>query len=344
MPIEVRKAKTEQFRKLKQNGRSVQDYYLEFINLAKHARNMVPDMRARVRSSNGNRKFFKNKSAGPAPSTVSTPVSKFRKDNRQPNFRLSGSQSQANVTQSNFTNPICAKCGKRHPGECRSGSNVCYGCGQPGHVHRDCPSVRQGTGGNRIQSVNSSVPHNNQTQAGRAPARSGNTSDGPNRLYALTEHQDIGALTDVVTCILTVFSFNVYALMNPGSTLSYVSPYVTKKFGIEPEKLKEPFEVYTLVSESVIARRVFRGCPVRVYRHIVPTDLCTEPISIPPYRMAPAELRKLKAQHKDLLDKGFIRPSISPWGAPVLFVRKKDGSLRVFVYFSTIDQVDEKGS
>ena len=49
----------------------------------------------------------------------------------------------------------------------------------------------------------------------------------------------------------------------------------------------------------------------------------TEPISIPPYRMAPAELRELKAQLEELLSKGFIRPSISPWGALVLFVKKK---------------------
>ena len=48
----------------------------------------------------------------------------------------------------------------------------------------------------------------------------------------------------------------------------------------------------------------------------------TRPISIPPYRMAPAELRELKAQLQELLSKGFIRPSASPWGAPVLFVKK----------------------
>ena len=58
----------------------------------------------------------------------------------------------------------------------------------------------------------------------------------------------------------------------------------------------------------------------------------TEPISIPPYRMAPAELRELKAQLEELLSKGFIRPSISPWGAPVLFVKKKkNGSLRLCI-------------
>ena len=45
--------------------------------------------------------------------------------------------------------------------------------------------------------------------------------------------------------------------------------------------------------------------------------------SITPYRMAPMELKELKLQLQELLDKGFIRPSISPWGAPVLFVKRK---------------------
>ena len=57
----------------------------------------------------------------------------------------------------------------------------------------------------------------------------------------------------------------------------------------------------------------------------------TQPISIPSYRMAPAELMELKEKLKDLLDKGFIRPCVSPWGAPVLFIRKKDGSLRMCI-------------
>ena len=57
----------------------------------------------------------------------------------------------------------------------------------------------------------------------------------------------------------------------------------------------------------------------------------TRPISIPPYRMAPSELRELKAQLQELLSKGFIRPSASPWGAPVLFVKKKDGSFRICI-------------
>lgn len=65
----------------------------------------------------------------------------------------------------------------------------------------------------------------------------------------------------------------------------------------------------------------------------------TEPISMAPYRMAPAELRELKEQLQDLLDKKFIRPSVSPWGAPVLFVKKKDGSLRLCIDYRQLNRV-----
>ena len=65
----------------------------------------------------------------------------------------------------------------------------------------------------------------------------------------------------------------------------------------------------------------------------------TEPISIPPYRMAPPELRELKSQLEELLSKGFIRPSISPWGAPVLFVKKKYGSLWLCIDYRQLNRV-----
>ena len=53
----------------------------------------------------------------------------------------------------------------------------------------------------------------------------------------------------------------------------------------------------------------------------------TKPISFPPYKMALVEIKELKVQLKDLLYKGFIKPRISPWGALVLFVKKKDKPL-----------------
>nr|XP_027082341.1 uncharacterized protein LOC113704657 [Coffea arabica] len=57
----------------------------------------------------------------------------------------------------------------------------------------------------------------------------------------------------------------------------------------------------------------------------------TTPISKIPYRIAHAELKELKVQLQDLLEWGFIQESESPWGAPVLFVKKKDGSLRLCI-------------
>ena len=57
----------------------------------------------------------------------------------------------------------------------------------------------------------------------------------------------------------------------------------------------------------------------------------TTPISKRPYRMVVNELEELKKQLKEFLDKKFIRPSSSPWGAPVIFVEKKDGTQRVCV-------------
>jgi len=65
----------------------------------------------------------------------------------------------------------------------------------------------------------------------------------------------------------------------------------------------------------------------------------TQPISIPPYRIAPKELKELQKQLQELLDKGFIRPSSSPWGAPVLFVKKKDGTLRLCIDYRQLNRV-----
>ncbi|KAJ9544324.1 hypothetical protein OSB04_024031 [Centaurea solstitialis] len=66
------------------------------------------------------------------------------------------------------------------------------------------------------------------------------------------------------------------------------------------------------------------------------------PIAKSPYRLAPSEMQELSSQLQELLDKGFIRPSSSPWGAPVLFVKKKDGSFRMCINYRELNKITIK--
>jgi hypothetical protein len=82
--------------------------------------------------------------------------------------------------------------------------------------------------------------------------------------------------------------------------------------------------------------------PDRDIEFAIEWQLGTAPISKRPYRMPPAELAELKKQLQELLDKGFIRPSTSPWGCPTLFVKKKDESLRLCVDYRPLNAVTIK--
>jgi hypothetical protein len=79
--------------------------------------------------------------------------------------------------------------------------------------------------------------------------------------------------------------------------------------------------------------------PDRDVEFVIELQSGTAPISKRPYRMPPKELAELKTQLQELLDKGYIRPSSFPWGCPALFVKKKDGSLRMCVDYRPLNVV-----
>ncbi|GKF53939.1 hypothetical protein Tco_0160849, partial [Tanacetum coccineum] len=66
------------------------------------------------------------------------------------------------------------------------------------------------------------------------------------------------------------------------------------------------------------------------------------PVPRAPYRLVPSEMKELSKQLKELSDKGFIRPSSSPWGAPVLFFKKKDGSFRMCIDYQELNKLTMK--
>nr|GEU73169.1 reverse transcriptase domain-containing protein [Tanacetum cinerariifolium] len=98
---------------------------------------------------------------------------------------------------------------------------------------------------------------------------------------------------------------------------------------------------------------------VREFPEVFPRDLPRLPLARPvefqidlipgaaivaraPYRLAPSEMKELSEQLQELFDKGFIRPSSSPWGAPVLFVKKKDGSFRMCIDYRELNKLTDK--
>ena len=82
--------------------------------------------------------------------------------------------------------------------------------------------------------------------------------------------------------------------------------------------------------------------PRRVVDFSIELHPGTLPISMTSHRMASVELQELRVQPQELLDKGFIRPSTSPWGAPVLFAKKKDKTLRLCVDYRQLNRVTIK--
>ena len=114
---------------------------------------------------------------------------------------------------------------------------------------------------------------------------------------------------------------------------------LTLKDEVRPD-LDLPRVVYAY--EDVFPDELPGLLPQRVVDFGIELHLGTSPISMTPHRMTPVELQELKVQLQELLDKGFIRPSTSPWGASVLFAKKKDKTLRLCIDYRQLNRVTIK--
>ncbi|XP_060170515.1 uncharacterized protein LOC132601452 [Lycium barbarum] len=242
-PSEIREIRVNQFLGLQQGHMSVREYYLQFDSLAKYDPSFIDSMRE--------------------------------------SSRASGSQQQRGSGQ---MGPPLLRCDNNEHGHYERfqlGSNVCYACGQQGHMMRDCLNKGQGRMAQLSGSIAGSSSSGHSTMRGsqffvsRGRHRGGASSSGggQNGIYALAGHQDLESSPDVVTGTLTVCSYSVYAFLDPGSTLSYVTPFVIRKFDIVSESLSRLSLVSTPVGESVVAERAYRGCTVEIHSHQTSSDL-----------------------------------------------------------------------
>ncbi|GKB96545.1 putative reverse transcriptase domain-containing protein, partial [Tanacetum coccineum] len=109
----------------------------------------------------------------------------------------------------------------------------------------------------------------------------------------------------------------------------FVSTTFIPMLGIEPSELGFGYEIEIAKGKLVEIDKI----------KLVPRAI---PVVKSPYRLAPSEMEELLGQLKEHHDKGFIRPSSSPWGAPVLFVKKKDGSFRMCIDYRELDKLTIK--
>ena len=130
----------------------------------------------------------------------------------------------------------CDKCGRTHPRNCRDGQTCCFKC--CGHFIREFPKNKQGSGnrGNKVEFSSVALPY-------RAAPR-GATSSTSRGISSCEDHE---TSPFVITGMIKVFIFDVYALLNLGASLSFVTPYVANKFEILPKKLCESLCVSTPV-------------------------------------------------------------------------------------------------
>nr|GEU41390.1 hypothetical protein [Tanacetum cinerariifolium] len=136
--------------------------------------------------------------------------------------------------------------------------------------------------------------------------------------------------------------------------ISLLDDKVRKVFGERPEEKVRP-----LMSDKSSDKKQGEIVVVRYFLEVFSNDLSglpplweidfrieliprAMPVAKSPYRLAPSELEELSGKLKELQDKGFIRPSSSPWGAPILFVKKKDGSFRMCIDYRELNKLTVK--
>nr|GEU90211.1 putative reverse transcriptase domain-containing protein [Tanacetum cinerariifolium] len=144
--------------------------------------------------------------------------------------------------------------------------------------------------------------------------------------------------------ILTCYDYG-----EQGSDRSFVDTRFSSMLNIDLVKIRASYEVELAYGRVVSTNTVLKGCTLNLANHIFKIDLMSidlvsgaAPVARALYRLAPSEMRELSVQLQELLEKGFIRLSLSPWRAPVLFVKNKFGSFRMGIDYRELNKLTVK--
>lgn len=141
----------------------------------------------------------------------------------------------------------------------------------------------------------------------------------------------------------STLSFTTWSNFEQGDILFMVNTAVASAVENSKNLNSKPLEVLLKEYDDIFPEKLPGLPPSRDVTHSIDTG-DAKPISQNTYQMSPRELEALKKQLDELLELGFIRPSSSPWSSPVLFVKKKDGSLRLCVDYRALNAITKKDS
>ncbi|GJV28746.1 putative reverse transcriptase domain-containing protein [Tanacetum coccineum] len=247
-----------------------------------------------------------------------------RQENKRQNTDMAYTTRSGKKNPYGGSKPLCAKCNYHHDGPCPP---KCHKCNRVGHLAYDCRSPANANASNNQRGTRAAKVY--------AVGRAGTNPD-----------------SNVVTGTFLLNIRYAFVLFDTGADRSFVATTSSSQFDITPSTLDHFYDVELpdgriigRLTETRTEKKRLEDIPiVRNFPKVFPEDLPGLPptrqvefhidlipgaarVARAPYRLAPSKMKELSDQLKVLSDKGFIRPSSSLWGAPVLFVKKKDGSI-----------------
>ncbi|GJR71338.1 putative reverse transcriptase domain-containing protein [Tanacetum coccineum] len=277
--------------------------------------------------------------------------------NTNTNNRYNNHQPQQNRRQETFRSyavtptknngyirncPLCKKCTLHHTGPC---TVKCNTCNKVGHLTKNCRNKGPATRSNLLPvTVTCHACGEKGHYANQCRKTTNNNAQG--RAYMLRDrnaHQD----PNVVTGMFLLNQHLARVLFDSGTDKSFVSISLTSKLNIPPITIDIFYDIEMADGKLIICDEKVIQIPINgetlIIREDIPDasqrfpEVFPEDLpSLPPVR------QELSNQLQELADRGFIRPSTSPWGAPVLFVKKKDGSFRMCIDYRELNKLTVK--
>nr|GEV51632.1 retrotransposon protein, putative, Ty3-gypsy subclass [Tanacetum cinerariifolium] len=245
------------------------------------------------------------------------------------------------------SSPLCTICGKLHLGKaCHMATGACFECREVGHLAKDYKkgsTSSKGNKNNKPQVTSGRVFALTTEQAANAPDNALSISN-PMLNSVIISHEfrncPLHVGDDIRFANLLPLEMSDFDIILGMDWLT--EHRATIDSSIKDTSLDGPcLESHPVVQNflNVFPDELPGLPPEREVEFTIDLIPGAQPISKAPYRMAPVELKELNDQLQELLERGFIRPSVSPWGAPVLFVKKKDGSMRLCIDYRELNRI-----